>query len=154
MCDYSMMAISNRLAMEGEELAAHRFNSGSVGLVARPDLDKWRQSQPRGIWRRLECLFASPAEPSPVVCIPPGAALRLYEIPASLRQRYFIGEQETVRFRQISPDAAGSYRDAITFANGRTILLQRLPEGQRIRVLWLESQEEEQEPEFEVKLAA
>jgi len=153
MCDYSMMAISNRLAMEGEELAAHRFNSGSVGLVARPDLDKWRQSQPRGIWRRLECLFASPAEPSPVVCIPPGAALRLYEIPASLRQRYFIGEQETVRFRQISPDAAGSYRDAITFANGRTILLQRLPEGQRIRVLWLESQEE-QEPEFEVKLAA
>ena len=153
MCDYSMMAISNRLAMEGEELAAHRFNSGSVGLVARPDLDKWRQSQPRGIWRRLECLFASPAEPSPVVCIAPGAALRLYEIPASLRQRYFIGEQETVRFRQISPDAAGSYRDAITFANGRTILLQRLPEGQRIRVLWLESQEE-QEPEFEVKLAA
>ena len=152
MCDYSIMAISNRLAMEGEELAAHRFNSGSVGLVARPDLYKWRQSQPRGIWRRLKCLFAWQAEPCPVVCIPPGAALRLYEIPASLRQRYSIGEQETVRFRQISPDA-GSYRDAITFANGRTILLQRLPEGQRIRVLWLQS-EEEQEPEFEVKLAA
>jgi len=152
MCDYSMMAISNRLAIEGEELAAHRFNSGSVGLVARPDLDRWRQSQPRGVWPRLRCLFASPAEPSPVVCIPPGAALRLHDIPASLRQRYFIGEQETVRFRQISPDA-GSYRDAITFTNGRTILLQRLPEGQRIRVLWLQSQEE-QEPEFEVKLAA
>ena len=152
MCDYSIMAISNRLAIEGEELAAHRFNSGSVGLVARPNLEKWRQSQPRGIWRRLKSLLASPAEPSPVVCIPPGAALRLYEIPASLRQLYFIGEQETVRFRQISPDA-GSYRDAITFTNGRTILLQRLPEGQRIRVLWLQSQEE-QEPEFEVKLAA
>lgn len=152
MCDYSIMAISNRLAIEGEELAAHRFNSGSVGLVARPELDKWRQSRPRGIWPHLRCLFASPVEPSPVVCIPPGAALRLYEIPASLRQRYLIGEQETVRFRQISPDA-GSYRDAITFANGRTILLQRLPEGQRIRVLWLQTREE-QEPEFEVKLAA
>jgi hypothetical protein len=152
MCDYSIMAISNRLAIEGEELAAHRFNSGSVGLVARTDLDKWRESQPRSIWAHLKCLFASPAEPSPVVCIPPGAALRLYEIPASLRQRYFIGEEETVRFRQVSPEA-GAYRDAITFANGRTILLQRLPEGQRVRVLWLQSQEE-QEPEFEVKLAA
>lgn len=152
MCDYSIMAISNRLAIVGEELAAHRFNSGSVGLVARPDLDNWRRLQPRGIWARLKCLFALPAEPAPVVCIPPGAALRLYGIPRSLRRQYRISEQETVRFTQIAPDA-GSYRDAITFPNGRTILLQRLPEGQRIKVLWLESQEEE-EPAFEMNLAA
>jgi hypothetical protein len=151
MCDYSIMAISSRLAIEGEELAAHRFNCGSVGLVARPDLDKWRQLQPRGIRARLKCLFASPAEPAPVVCIPPGATLRLYGIPASLRKQYLINEQETVRFTQIAPDA-GSYRDAITFANGQTILLQRLPEGQRIKVLWLESLEEE--PAFEMDLAA
>ena len=38
MCDYSLMAIPNRLAEEGEDLVAHRFPTGSVGLASPRDL--------------------------------------------------------------------------------------------------------------------
>ena len=31
MCDYSLMAIPNRLAVSGEELLVHKFEEGSVG---------------------------------------------------------------------------------------------------------------------------
>ena len=41
MCDYSLMMIPNRFAIEGEELVAHCFQSGSLGLVSRFDYDSW-----------------------------------------------------------------------------------------------------------------
>ena len=34
MCDYSLAGIPNRLAVEGEELAVHRFPTGSIGLAS------------------------------------------------------------------------------------------------------------------------
>jgi hypothetical protein len=34
MCDYSLMAIPNRLAASGEELVVHRFEAGTVGLAS------------------------------------------------------------------------------------------------------------------------
>jgi hypothetical protein len=40
MCDYSLMAIPNRLAVSGEELIVHRFEAGSVGLASAFDLRK------------------------------------------------------------------------------------------------------------------
>ena len=38
MCDYSLMAVPNRLAKEGEELVSHRFPTGSVGFASPGDL--------------------------------------------------------------------------------------------------------------------
>ena len=40
MCDYSLMAIPNRLAVSGEELIVHRFEAGAVGLASAFDLEK------------------------------------------------------------------------------------------------------------------
>ena len=37
MCDYSLMMVPNRLAIEGEELVAHSFQSGTTGFVSSPD---------------------------------------------------------------------------------------------------------------------
>jgi len=31
MCDYSLMIVPNRLAIEGEDLVAHKFQSGTTG---------------------------------------------------------------------------------------------------------------------------
>jgi len=34
MCDYSLMALPNRLAVCGDELVVHRFELGSLGLAS------------------------------------------------------------------------------------------------------------------------
>jgi hypothetical protein len=34
MCDYSLQGLPNRLAAEGEELAAHRFLTGTIGFTS------------------------------------------------------------------------------------------------------------------------
>ena len=80
MCDYSLMAVPNRLAQEGEQLVAHRFPTGSLGLTSPADLK--RASQPRtasrrSLWRRALEFFDPPqSEPVPAVCVPPGARPR------------------------------------------------------------------------------
>ena len=40
MCDYSLMAIPNRVAVSGDELVVHRFQTGTVGLASASDLRK------------------------------------------------------------------------------------------------------------------
>ena len=72
MCDYSLMSIPNRLAVAGEELVTHRFQSGSIGLASP-------QARPRGFWEALKRSFSPPL--TPAVCIPPGARLMLQDIP-------------------------------------------------------------------------
>jgi hypothetical protein len=39
MCEYSLMAYSNRIATTGEELVVHRFDTGTVGLASASELD-------------------------------------------------------------------------------------------------------------------
>ena len=73
---------------------------------------------------------------TPAVCIPPGARLRLYDIPLYLQQRLGVGEVEKVSFVQQSAEVF-TYRDAVRFANGRVLLLQDLRFGQRVDVLSL-----------------
>lgn len=140
MCDYSLMSFPNRLAREGEELVAHRFPCGTMGLASPVDLqpaqspltvrlknvwsDLWGISGPR----RSRCVVA--------VCIPPGAQLRVWDIPENLQREIDIRRTEEVTFTQITASPF-RYRDAIRFRNGRQILLQRLEEGQRVRVLSL-----------------
>jgi hypothetical protein len=117
MCDYSLAGIPNRLAVEGEQLIVHRFSTGTLGL-------------------------ASPCSKllskTPAVCIPPGARLRLRDIPEALQRGLGLNATDEVTFVQLSADAY-QYRDAVRFQNGREILLQRLGCGQQVEVLSLAS---------------
>jgi hypothetical protein len=150
MCDYSLMAIPNRLAVEREDLVAHRFATGSMGLASPADLR--RLTEPRGepstLWSAVKNFF-SPRRTTPVcaVCIPPGARLRLADIPVRLQTELGVGPEEEVTFTQITA-AVNSYRDSVRFSNGRVLRLQELREGQRVRVLDL-SCAEVFEPVFE-----
>jgi hypothetical protein len=141
MCDYSLFAIPNRLAKEQENLVAHRFPTGSMGLASPADLRRnaeLRQDRPsRGLWFSIRGFFTMPKmEPVPAVCIPPGARLRVQDIPARLQQELGVGPAEDVVFTQMSA-SVNTYRDAVRFANGRELNLQELREGQRVRVLSL-----------------
>jgi hypothetical protein len=75
---------------------------------------------------------------TPAVCIPPGARLRLRNIPQALQLRFGLNATEEVIFVQLSAEAY-QYRDAVRFQNGREILLQRLGCGQQVEVLSLAS---------------
>ena len=144
MCDYSLMAVPNRLAQEGEDLVAHRFPTGSLGLASPADLKRVATPQPvaRGWWCAIKAFFNPPhIAPVPAVCIPPGSRLELQDIPVRLQHDLGVGPVEMVTFTQISP-AANSYRDAVRFANGREVRLQELREGQHVRVLDLSMAQE------------
>jgi hypothetical protein len=129
MCDYSLAHFPNRLAVEGEQLVVHRFATRTLGLA--PVRCGWKQ-----------LLF--PAR-LPAVCVPPGARLRLYDIPEDLQRRLGVGAVEEVTFMEQSLEAF-TYRDGVRFANGREILLQQLTCGQRAEVLSLGVAEEEPSP--------
>ena len=145
MCDYSLHGLPNRLAREGEDLVAHRFCTGAIGLTAPGELARQMNSKTRkkNFWSAILETFLPPVIPEiPAVCIPPGAALRMTGIPLSLQRELGVGPDETVTFTQTSATPQ-TYHDAVRFANGRQILLQFLKEGQRVRVLSLGGQEPE-----------
>jgi hypothetical protein len=144
MCDYSLMCVPNRLAQEGEDLVAHRFPTGSLGLASPADLKRVATPPPgrQSWWRAIQEFFNPPRiPPVAAVCIPPGSRLELQDIPVRLQRDLGVGAHEMVTFTQISP-AANSYRDAVRFSNGREVRLQELREGQRVRVLDLTMAEE------------
>jgi hypothetical protein len=70
------------------------------------------------------------------VCIPPGACLLLGGIPEDMQRSMKIGPSEKVTFTQISAEV-NAYRDAVRLPNGIEVLLQRLREGQPVKVLRL-----------------
>jgi hypothetical protein len=78
--------------------------------------------------RKSRCVVA--------VCIPPGAHLRVWDIPEYLQREINVRRTEEVTFTQITASPF-RYRDALRFRNGCELLLQRLEEGQRVRVLSL-----------------
>ncbi len=135
MCDYSLHAIRNRLAVEGEQLVVHRFQSGSIGLAQPPvEVQKPRST----FWKNL-LSWGIKADPC-AVCIPPGATLVLYKIPTRLQAQFRVEATETVTFTQISARER-EYRDAVRFSNGSTVLLQLLEPGQPIQILTLSVKE-------------
>ena len=140
MCDYSLMAVPNRLAQEGEELVAHRFPTGSLGLASPADLKRAADPPPpvrKSLWCAVKEFFNPPkTEPVAAVCIPPGARLQLQDIPARLQHEFGVSAVEDVTFTQISA-AVNSYRDAVRFQNGYQIRLQDLREGIAVEVLSL-----------------
>ena len=148
MCDYSLHAQPNRLACEGDELVLARFPGGSRGFAPQKEYEEFVQRQvrrvrPSATWKfkRILSCFKSTAtieRPKPLcaVCVPPGAKLQLYDIPASLQEDLRVGSNEEVTFTQLSCEAY-TYRDAVRFANGKEVLLQQLHEKQRAVVLSL-----------------
>ena len=149
MCDYSLMALPNRLAVCGEELVVHRFEMGSMGLASLADVQCAQQPQeqptPTTFTGKLKKWFFPPAPPQcTAVCVPPGARLLVRDIPDKLQKTLGLGSgvQEVV-FTQIG---TAGFRDSIRFPNGAELLLQRLTEGQRVRILSLSSEDEVREP--------
>jgi hypothetical protein len=137
------MAIPNRLAVEQEDLVAHRFPTGSMGLASPADLRRIAEprEQPKSFWAAVKNFFSPPrTEPVPAVCIPPGARLMLSDIPARLQHELSVKTEEEVTFTQITA-TVNSYRDSVRFTNGRVLRLQELREGQRVKVLDLSSAE-------------
>lgn len=138
MCDYSLMAVPNQLAREGEELVTHRFPTGSLGLASPDDVRRATEPRPairKTIWQRLAEFFDPPAALAVcAVCVAPGTRLRVVEIPARLRTQWGLESHEDAVFTQISANVH-QYRDAIRFAGGREVRLQELGEGLRVRVL-------------------
>jgi hypothetical protein len=134
MCDYSLMGVPNRLANDGEELVVHRFGTGSLGLVSDGECGP---AISEGIWPKIKNLFRSswPYQAT-AVCVPPGARLLLRDIAEEMQRSIKISSVEEVVFTQLSAEV-NAYRDAVRFKNGAAVLLQRLREGQRVRVLQL-----------------
>ena len=133
MCDYSLQTVPNRLAREGEDLVTHRFDSGSIGLASPVDLLLDRESK-RTFWAALKAFFGwADTPPVPAVCIPPGTALLLKDIPKRLQRELGVTAAEIVVSTHC--ETAPAHRDSVRFRNGGEILLQRLATGQRVRVL-------------------
>jgi len=138
MCDYSLMSFPNRLARAGEELVAHRFAFGAIGFASPAELPADRGPltiRLRNAWTDLWRTGGTRKSQSVVaVCIPPGARLLVSDIPQSLQVEIGIRGTEEVTFTELTASPF-EYRDAIRFRSGREILLQRLKEGQKVRVL-------------------
>jgi hypothetical protein len=154
MCDYSLHAVPNRLAVEGEQLVTHRFPTSSIGLASPVDLEAAARpaeestGPKRSWWATLKSWLNPPPlrnEKVPAVCIPPGAHLRMQGIPQDLQKELGVGADEEVVFVELSASAY-RYRDGVRFRNGREILLQYLDEGLRMDVLSLASAETPVEP--------
>lgn len=158
MCDYSLAVVPNRLAVEGEELVAHRFHTGSIGFAPAADLHAAQRSlkpaPQKSFWQTLKTLFEDPRHfPNvPAVCIPPGARLLLKNIPEDLQRQWRVEERESVLFVQVSA-AENTYRDAIQFRHGGPpVRLQDLRDGVVAQVLSLDSMQVADEPDLAARL--
>ncbi|HTM38183.1 MAG TPA: hypothetical protein VL156_15640 [Terriglobales bacterium] len=144
MCDYSLMALPNRLAVCGDELVVHRFELGSLGLASAVDILRTAAEQETNLelsfFQKLKRWCYPPAQAEcTAVCVPPGARLLLRDIPAKMQQQFCLCcSVQEVTFTQIG---TVGFRDAVRFANDKELLLQRLTEGQRVRVLALSTEE-------------
>jgi hypothetical protein len=149
MCDYSLAALPNRLAVEGEELVVHRFRTGSKGLAPPAELQalmERRELAARSFWNWLKGVFETSTSCPNVtaVCVPPGAQLLLKNVPQELQCQWRIEDEEAVQFVQLSA-AENTYRDAVELRNGRQVLLQNLREGMLVKVLSLGAVETREE---------
>ena len=152
MCDYSLLGLRSRLAIVGEWLITYRFSTGSIGLASRAEV-RPEEGGRRGVrtgswWSAIKRCFCGDQQYRDVgtVCIPPGARLRMYCWSAPVLQDLQIRPVMDVVFAQLSA-AEYQYRDAIDLQNGRTILIQRLPEGIHFEVLSMGSEDPQPGPE-------
>jgi hypothetical protein len=117
MCDYSLEHVASRAAKVDDLLVTTQFKNAIT----------------RG--------FAEVGEPNVAVCVLPGTELAFER---EVEYDYFLGffpkrklRERVARFRQINMDSRFEHHDALEFPSGHVILLNRLCEGQRARVLQL-----------------
>jgi hypothetical protein len=115
MCDYSLHTVASRPARVGETLVTTGFHGTST----------------RG--------FAAKGEPNVAVCLLPGTELAFE---GNVRfNRYWLSTRSTgfsvARFCAIEPGTSDQHHDALSFPDGKTVLLNLLSEGQYARVLQL-----------------
>ena len=118
MCDYSLQHVASRPAKVGDELVSTKFHNSIT----------------RG--------FAAGDDPNVAVCLLPGTELAFesdveYD-PAlgSFLPNRKVGEK-VARFRKVNNDQPHVHHDALEFPGGQIVLLTRLCEGQRAKVLQL-----------------
>jgi hypothetical protein len=115
MCDYSLHLVASRAAKVGDELVTTKFTN----------------SLTRG--------FAAIGEPNVAVCLLPGTEVG-FEKDVNVERIVFPTRkltQKVALFRQINEGKPASHHDALEFPDGEIVLLTRLCEGQRARVLQL-----------------
>ena len=115
MCDYSLHAVASRPAKVGETLVSTSFYGTST----------------RG--------FAAKGEPGVAVCLLPGTELAFeHEVRYS---RHWLSTKSAgfrvARFCRIEPKAPHQHRDALSFPDGSTVLVNLLSEGQSALVVQL-----------------
>src|SRR5437867_2534149 len=114
MCDYSLHTVASRPARTGDKLVTSKFFGAiSQGFVAR-------------------------GEPDVAICVLPGTEL-VFDKDVKRRSFLFaknIGMKIAI-FRQINIDIPAMHHDALEFADGTIILLDRLCLGQHATVLQL-----------------
>jgi hypothetical protein len=148
MCDYSLHAQPNRLAVEGEKLILVRFPGGSLGFASRKEVEETTAHKTTEVkpgfewsWKGIRAYFATQraqktCNPMTAVCLPPGARLQLDGLPVSTQRNFAVTAHETVVFTQLGCEPY-TYRDAVRFDNGKEVLLQHLAEKQLATVLSL-----------------
>jgi hypothetical protein len=103
MCDYSLELYRSRPAVQEEQYTLRRFPSGTMGFTAGYDCDT-------------------------AVCMPADAHLRLEGIGETVQRAFDVGPVEEVVMIRLEV-LAHAHRDAVRFANGKAVLLQRLNAG-------------------------
>jgi hypothetical protein len=143
MCDYSLYTVKNRLACESDDLVLHRFDTGSLGFCAATELQQElnRTSFARGWSSFMRWVFPRKQCGLTAVCVPPGARLLVSEVPKKGQPGVELVEFASVTFTQLSARSY-AYRDALRWPDGESVLLQKLPEGLRVTVMALVSDEE------------
>ena len=106
MCDYSLEMYASRPARQSESYTTTRFPSGSIGLV-------------------------SPGDRATAICVQYDTKLELTDIPAPVRERYNLGERESVVFARIE---TGAYHDGVVLKDGAIVSLQQIGPGVKVAV--------------------
>ena len=101
MCDYSLELYRAMPAAAGEQYTLARFASGSMGFTSGKTCDT-------------------------AVCVPADAHLRLEGISETLQRTLSVGPIAEVVMTRLD---TGPHKDAVRFADGKTISLQSLNPG-------------------------
>jgi len=107
MCDYSLELYRAVPAAAGEQYTLARFGTGSMGFTSGHNCDT-------------------------AVCVPADARLRLKGIGEPLQAALGVGSVEDVVMTRLE---TGLHKDAVRFANGKTISLQSLNPGIKAEML-------------------
>jgi hypothetical protein len=117
MCDYSLHALTSRLAKVGDKLTTRNFGTGTRG-------------------------FAASENQNVAVCIRPGTELCFvrevtYQSIGMFPLKYHVIRHKMAIFRHINKERVATNHDALEFPDGQIVLLTCLREGQLAVVLQL-----------------